>query len=190
MTTSSQRVKRGPKPMLSRAAVIEAALDLVDADGLGALNLRKLATRLGVSAMTPYSYFTDKAELLAAMLGHALEPLAGDLDPSDPWDLQVEGAMKDLHHTLEQHPGVVELILAESDAERLEEFRQRLIAVLVDTGLSRGAGADALRTLTSYILGYTLLQRLRPAGRSHGRSTDSFESGLEMIMDSLRRQIG
>lgn len=189
MTSSAQRARRGPKPMLSRAAVIEAALDLIDADGLAALNLRKLATRLGVSAMTPYSYFADKADLLTAMLGHALEPLAADLDPSQPWDVQVDGAMRDLHAVLEQHPGAVELILAESDAPRLEEFRQRLIGVLSETGLSPVRGADALRTLTSYILGYTLLQRLRPAGRSHGRPTDSFDSGLAMIMDSLRREV-
>lgn len=181
--------KRGPKPMLSRAVVIEAALDLVDSDGLAALNLRKLATRLGVSAMTPYSYFADKADLLTAMLEYALEPLAGDLDTGGPWDQQLGTAMTDLHRVLERHPGVVELILAESDAVRLEEFRQRLIEVLEQAGLTRKAAADALRTLTSYILGYTLLQRVRPVGSSRGRPTESFDSGLAMIMESLRRAV-
>jgi AcrR family transcriptional regulator len=174
--------------MLSRAAVLDAALELVDTSGLAALNLRALATRLGVSAMTPYRYFADKAELLAAMVGHALAPLALEAATDDPaeqhWHGQLERAMRVLHDTLELHPGVVELIIAESHAAPLEQFRRELIAILTEVGLPRARAADALRTLTSYILGYTMLNRLRPGSR-----TDSFEDGLAMIMDSLRREV-
>jgi DNA-binding transcriptional regulator YbjK len=52
MTAPGQRQRRGPKPTLSREILVEAALDLVDNDGLGALNLRTLAGRMGISAMT------------------------------------------------------------------------------------------------------------------------------------------
>ena len=117
--TTTVRGRRGPKPTLSREAVDEAALDLVDSDGLAALNLRKLAARMGISPMTPYHYFSDKADLLSAMIGHALAPLAGDLDPGLPWDKQIDDAMHDLHAALELHPGVVELIIAESEGARL-----------------------------------------------------------------------
>src|SRR5882672_3274999 len=99
--------RRGPKPMLSRAVVLRAALELIDADGLAALSLRALATRLGVSAMTPYRYFADKAELLAAMVGHALAPL-GEGSGDGPWDARIEYAMRELHDSFAQHPGVVE----------------------------------------------------------------------------------
>ena len=188
MTTSTSRSRRGPKPSLSREAVIEAALDLVDAEGLAALNLRKLATALGISAMTPYSYFTDKADLLSAMVGHALAPLAGDLDPQLPWDTQIDDAMHDLHDSLERHPGVVELIIAESDTAGLDDFRQSLISTLQQAGLPRTRSADVLRSLTSYIVGYTLLNRLRPVpGRRRPRN--SFDCGLEMMMRSLREEV-
>jgi AcrR family transcriptional regulator len=185
---AAPRPRRGPKPALTRAAVIEAALDLIDAEGLSALNLRKLATRLGVSAMTPYSYFSDKADLLNAMTGHALEPLRADPDSAAPWDQQVESAMTGMHHALAQHPGAVELIMAQSDTQLLDAFRQRLIAVLERAGLSRDQSADTLRSLTSYLLGYAILTRLRP--RSSGRPrADSFAHGLRMMMDTLRRDV-
>src|SRR6516165_4114027 len=103
---------RGPKPTLNRETVIEAALDLIDTEGLAALNLRKLASRMGISAMTPYHYFDDKADLLAAMVEYAMAPLASDLDPNLPWDKQIDAAMRDLHGTLMRHPGVVELVIA------------------------------------------------------------------------------
>jgi len=181
--------RRGPKPALSREVVIEAALDLIDTEGLAALNLRKLAGRMGISAMTPYHYFDDKADLLAAMVEHAMAPLASDLDPNLPWDKQIDAAMRDLHETLMRHPGVVELVIAESDTLRLDEFRQSLITTLQKAGLSRGHSADVLRSLTSYILGYTLLDRLRPQQPNRSAPPDSFDLGLEMMMRSLRAEI-
>jgi AcrR family transcriptional regulator len=188
MPTRQER-RRGPKPTLNREMVIEAALDLIDTEGLAALNLRKLAGRMGISAMTPYYYFEDKAELLAAMVGYAMAPLASDLDPNLPWDKQIEAAMRDLHGTLMRHPGVVELIIAESDTVRLDEFRQSLITTLQKAGLSRGRSADMLRSLTSYILGYTLLNRLRPRQPNRSAPPDSFDLGLEMMMRSLREDV-
>jgi AcrR family transcriptional regulator len=181
--------RRRPKPTLNREVVIEAALDLIDSEGLAALNLRKLAGRMGISAMTPYHYFEDKADLLAAMVGYAMAPLASDLDPNLSWDRQIDAAMRDLHGTLMRHPGVVELVIAESDTLRLDEFRQSLITTLQKAGLSRGRSADVLRSLTSYILGYTLLGRLRPQQPSRTAPPDSFDLGLEMMMRSLREEI-
>jgi AcrR family transcriptional regulator len=188
MATPEPR-RRGPKPTLNREVVIEAALDLIDSEGLAALNLRKLAGRMGISAMTPYHYFEDKADLLAAMVGYAMAPLASDLDPNLPWDKQIEAAMRDLHQTLTGHPSVVDLIIAESDTRRLDEFRQSLISTMRKAGLSRGRSSDVLRSLTSYILGYTLLNRLRPRQPNRSAPPDSFDVGLEMIMRSLREEV-
>ncbi|MCX2929956.1 TetR/AcrR family transcriptional regulator [Mycobacterium sp. CVI_P3] len=182
--------RRGRKPTLSREIVIEAALDLIDGEGLSALNLRKLAERMGISAMTPYHYFEDKAELLSSMVEYAMTPLANDLDPNLSSDKQIGAAMRDLHQILNRHPGVVDLIIAESDTLRLDEFRQSLIATLQKAGLTRGRSADVLRSLTSYTLGYTMLNRLRPQQPNRAAPPDSFDVGLEMIMRSLREELG
>ncbi len=72
---------------------------------------------------------------------------------------------------------------------RLDEFRQSLITTLQKAGLSRGRSADVLRSLTSYILGYTLLGRLRPQQPNRSAPPDSFDLGLEMMMRSLREEV-
>lgn len=189
VTPAARPPKRGPKPMLTRVEVIEAALGLVDAEGLAALNLRKLGTRLGVSAMTPYGYFADKDELLGAMVEHALQPLAGDLDTDASWDDQVRASMLDFNRALTDHPGLIELIIVESEAEQLDQLRQRMLRLLQGVGLPRAQSADALRTLTSYVLGHALLARLRPVPNTRGYVRGSFENGLDMIMASLRTQV-
>ena len=49
---------------LTRAVVVDRALQLADADGLEALTIRKLATDLGVTPMALYWHFRSKDELL------------------------------------------------------------------------------------------------------------------------------
>ena len=51
-----------------RNAMTEAALALFAQGGLDAVSMRGLSARLNISAMTPYHYFADKAELLSALL--------------------------------------------------------------------------------------------------------------------------
>ena len=52
---------------LTREQVVDAGIRLLDAEGLDALTLRRLATELGVSAPTLYWHVRDKRELLDLM---------------------------------------------------------------------------------------------------------------------------
>ena len=53
---------------LTRDAVIEAALQLADREGLDAVSFRRVGTQLGVTAMALYRYVSSKEELLGAMM--------------------------------------------------------------------------------------------------------------------------
>ncbi|MCK9903107.1 hypothetical protein CC117_27185 [Parafrankia colletiae] len=57
-----------------RARLLAAGLDLVAAEGVGALSLRRLAREAGVSSGAPYHHFPDRAALFAAIVvdGHDL----------------------------------------------------------------------------------------------------------------------
>ncbi|WP_433157319.1 TetR/AcrR family transcriptional regulator [Kribbella sp. CA-247076] len=59
---------RGPKPALTVEGIVEAALRIADADGIGGLSMRRVADELGVGAMTLYRYVPGKGELLDVML--------------------------------------------------------------------------------------------------------------------------
>jgi len=62
------RPTRGPKPALTVADVVRAAVEIADTDGLTAMSIRKVADRLGVGAMSLYRYVPGKGELLDLML--------------------------------------------------------------------------------------------------------------------------
>lgn len=56
-----------PAP-LSRERIVQAAIQLADADGLDAVSLRKVAAELDVGPMRLYGYIGTKEELLALMV--------------------------------------------------------------------------------------------------------------------------
>jgi AcrR family transcriptional regulator len=68
------RVRRGSAADADRlrGELVDAALALFMEDGLEAVTMRAVATRVGVSAMTPYRYFEDKGHLLRGIWQHML----------------------------------------------------------------------------------------------------------------------
>ena len=57
---------------LSRERIVEAALALVERDGLEALSMRNLGTALGCEAMSLYHFFPSKQHLVDALVDHAI----------------------------------------------------------------------------------------------------------------------
>ncbi|EHR61943.1 TetR/AcrR family transcriptional regulator [Saccharomonospora cyanea] len=63
-----------------RRAVIDAAVEVIARDGIGAISLRELARRAGVSHAAPAHHFKDKAGLLTAIAIEGFEMLADSLE--------------------------------------------------------------------------------------------------------------
>lgn len=75
---------RGPKPKLSVAAIVEAAVAVADAEGLDALSMRRVAADLGVGTMSLYRYVPGKEELLDLML-ESVSQIPDDATLGDVW---------------------------------------------------------------------------------------------------------
>jgi AcrR family transcriptional regulator len=73
--------------LLTRAAIVDAARELVASAGLEALSLRRLAARLGVTAPALYLHFSGKRDLLRALAESEFEVLEArfaEVDTDDP----------------------------------------------------------------------------------------------------------
>jgi AcrR family transcriptional regulator len=71
------RVRRGnhDDAQKLRGELLEAAMQLFSDRGLEGVSMRAVAEKIGVSAMTPYRYFADKAELLSGLWQFVLRAL-------------------------------------------------------------------------------------------------------------------
>lgn len=63
---------RGPKPELSLDAIVAAAIDIADREGLEALSMRRVSERLGFTSMSLYRHVPGKDELVEIMRDVAL----------------------------------------------------------------------------------------------------------------------
>src|ERR1700733_5513657 len=63
-----------------RAALVAAAVQILEKDGEGALTLREVARRVGVSAAAPYHHFADKHAILAAVGEEGFSHLADAME--------------------------------------------------------------------------------------------------------------
>jgi TetR/AcrR family tetracycline transcriptional repressor len=68
MTTRKPGRPKVGAEILSRESILAAALQLVDAGGVEALSMRRLATALGVDPMAIYRHLADKAAVIDGMV--------------------------------------------------------------------------------------------------------------------------
>lgn len=74
---------------LTRGAIIAAARDLIESDGLDAVSLRRVGAALGVTAPALYAHVTDKRDLLRSVAASAFAMLISTferIDDPDPID--------------------------------------------------------------------------------------------------------
>ena len=60
----SPAVRRGPRQRVDIERVVAVAISIADAEGLGAVTMRRLAETVGLGTMSIYTYVPGKAELL------------------------------------------------------------------------------------------------------------------------------
>jgi AcrR family transcriptional regulator len=88
---------------LSRERIVDAALRILDAGGLGAVSMRSVAEALGTGPASLYAHVSGKDELLSLLI----ERLAGEmhLPEADPerWQEQIKELVREMHAVLLAH---------------------------------------------------------------------------------------
>jgi len=103
---------RPTKPLISKDACAKAALEIIDAEGLEALSLERLAKEIGVRAPSLYHHFTDKAEILAwvARLVTLEVPVPPEPSP-DSWQEWLVEMCVGFRRAILAHPNAAPLLL-------------------------------------------------------------------------------
>jgi len=169
--------ERVPRNTLSRRRVVEAAVALADAEGLGGLTMPALAAELGVGTMSLYRHVADKDDLLDAMAGHVLGGLHVPPGAPDDWEGRVVGYLRLVRAEALRHPALAR-ILADRGltvapvVDQLEEAH----GILRAAGFTDVAAVRAFYSLLTYVFGFVLWELprvgLRPPGAYEAAWTD------------------
>ena len=161
-TRTRPRRPRARERRFTLDEVLEGALALIDDEGLNALTMRRLGDALGVSGMSLYGYVRTKEEIIDGVYGYALDHINADLDPDDAWDEQLATAIRKIHTTLNEHPGLVDLLLDRSvPGSGIDVLREELLGILRRAGFPIAESVQALGSLVSYAMGFVVAERAR-----------------------------
>lgn len=199
-----------PRAPLRRAVIVEAVIGLLDRDGVEALSMRKLATRLSVAPATLYWHVANKEELLDIAFDEVMGELPDLGDAGGDWRDQVRAMLTAVRDLMSRHPWYPALsatrpVIGPHGLRYLNGW----LGVLARAGFS-GADLDAASTLlTHFVVGTTLLEAtwagwlrrnpqdvaatqayVRQAVRAYPHLEDQIENYLAVTPPEQRQEYG
>jgi AcrR family transcriptional regulator len=183
-------------------ALIQAGSQILVEEGIGALSLRKVASRAGVSHSAPYAHFSDKQALVAAISTEGFRQLyerlkaAAEANRSDPAGMLVEVAHAYLSFALDSpaffkvmFSGILEQEKAYPEFVAMSKKNFQLLVELVEQGqkagvLPMGPPDRTAISIWSIVHGYTALMIDRQIPGSLRASQDLKEL-LSQVLDQV-----
>ncbi|MEU7916008.1 TetR/AcrR family transcriptional regulator C-terminal domain-containing protein [Microbispora bryophytorum] len=165
------RERRGGREQgLSRDQIVRAAVELLDAEGLDALSMRKLGARLGAGATSLYWHVANKDELIELVMDEVYATVVLP-EPAD-WREAARVFAYGMRHAVFEHPWSASLIgVVPALGPNALTTSDRLMGAFVRAGFE-GIDVDyAMTAVVSYTLGATIpevafLSSLKATGKS------------------------
>jgi len=101
--------QRGPKRELSIERIVDAAIEIADAEGLAAVSMSRVATSLGFTTMSLYRYVTSKDDLILLMQERAVDVVVPDADVERDWREGVTAWVLAIRAAYRAHPWIVDV---------------------------------------------------------------------------------
>jgi AcrR family transcriptional regulator len=98
-------------PLISRRKALEAALEIIDREGLKALSIRHLGEVMNVNGASLYHHFKDKDDILVGVAQLALADVTAPRSDSDNWRVWLPLNAYRTRQVLIAHPELIPLML-------------------------------------------------------------------------------
>jgi AcrR family transcriptional regulator len=171
---------------VSRSVILQAALRIVDRDGVDGLSMRRLSDEVGRDPTVIYRHVPNKAALLDGVAEMVLGQLRVDTADRD-WVGQLREVAHDFRRLALAHPNVVPLLVTRPLATPLGRrplgmlrHLEDVLALLTTAGFS---GPDALhiyRVLFGYLHGH-ILNELQEVIERPEETDDVLRLGLHRL---------
>jgi AcrR family transcriptional regulator len=133
---------------LSRAEVVTAAIRLIDADGIDAFSMRRLAAALDITGPALYWHFDNRDDLLGAAAGTVLDQVDSEVRLDEPWADAVRRMLTSLWDMSKRHPGLLDILQTQplriGSGQRL---MQAMLVTLRNAGFEPDVAVDHTRSL-------------------------------------------
>ena len=172
-----------------RRLILDQALALVDEHGLGAMSMRAVAERVGLTSMALYPYVGGKDALLDGLVDllHAELGTAYGTDPAAlGWQQRLRALGRSVRTLARAHPGAYPLLLNRPAAAASASWLVAALGTtLHDAGVPEAKASRLTRMIFAFLLGYTTGEVTGglPGGRPEDKELDAeFDADLDDLV--------
>jgi AcrR family transcriptional regulator len=156
--------RREARPAMDQQAIVAVALEILDADGLEAVTMRRVAQELGTGPASLYAHVNNKSDLLDMIHDAAIGDLAAVELSGEDWREQLKDFCRAALAQMAKHRdiAVISLVRLAPTGPNVVRVIERMLGILRSGGLSDPVIAYGVDTLALYI------------------SATAFEQGIDM----------
>jgi AcrR family transcriptional regulator len=147
---------------LSRDRVLQGAITVADAGGIGGLTIRSLAQELGVKPMSVYHYVANKDEILDGIVDLVFSEIELP-EPGGDWQSEMRRRANSARRVLRRHHWAITLLQSRiNPGPATLRHHNAIIGALRGAGFSVELTAHAFALIDSYVYGFALSEAALP----------------------------
>jgi AcrR family transcriptional regulator len=181
--------QRGPKREMSIERIVDAAVEIADAEGLGAVSMSRVAQSLGYTTMSLYRYVTAKDDLLVLMqeqgIGLPPEP-EPDVDPTD-WRGRLRAIGRAQLDVFRRHPWLLDVAIEGTPVTPNNlAWMDAMLDALSDTPLDQGERVAVILLVTGQLRWQSLIERsYELAADAAGIDPQAIDDSRSAVLDAF-----
>jgi AcrR family transcriptional regulator len=173
--------------------IVSCALELIENEGIPALNMRSLASKMGVGTMTIYYYIPNKQELLKRV-GESVWSKITTGSSECSWDENARITARSIREVSLRYPQSWTLLLTSAPPRAMTTIADRLAVSLSSSGADPSIVVVAQHTVLRFVFGWCFGEirgpaRLRREDAKGGKADHEFELALEAVVAGLKTLI-
>ncbi|MGI8336076.1 TetR/AcrR family transcriptional regulator C-terminal domain-containing protein [Actinomadura scrupuli] len=208
----------GRRPALTREAIVAAAIELADAEGLAAVSIRRVAARLDARAMSLYTHIDRKDDLLELIRDEVAGELLLEGELPGRWREALTLIARRTRESALRHPWMVDLhAVGGAPGPNALRHVDQSMAALSGLGLNAVVAWRILSAVDHYTLGCVIQEimqlrrgdqsellgpylenvaasgdypHLEPILKNGLPDEQDFERGLGWLLDGIERDLG
>jgi AcrR family transcriptional regulator len=180
-----------------RRTVLDASLELIEAEGLAALSMREVARRAGVSHQAPYHHFGDREGILAALAADGFSQLHDDMQKAiastKSRSKRIEAVGNAYIEFALKYPGYFKIMFRSElvDLDRFDDVRKiadetfaLVTSVVEPASPSRGANDPQLVSITAWAIAHGIATLLLEGklSRRFGKRRSAQRAGAAAVL--------
>jgi AcrR family transcriptional regulator len=166
-TTNPRSKTPGRRQPLTRERILDAAMHIVESEGLDALSMRRLGRELHVKDMALYHHFENKDEILSGLVNRMFDAFADiSWDGKTAWDEFIGEVMRGFRAVGIRYPQTFLLYARKPFRSAHRDAGE--FPCLLAAGFDRAHAEYVIRNLAEYVTGFVLRNDIR-----HRFSTDA-----------------